>query len=86
MPQEASLEKIRLMALLSVASRAAGGAVALSEVQAALDIPEDQVGAASGCGLPWARNSPLEHAKAAACIQNTACIQIALWHAPVEPT
>jgi translation initiation factor 3 subunit M len=31
------------MALIAVASRAAGGAVALSEVQAALDIPEDQV-------------------------------------------
>lgn len=41
--EEATLEKMRLMALLGVASRAAGGAVALSEVQAALDIPEDQV-------------------------------------------
>ncbi|KAI8472176.1 MAG: hypothetical protein J3K34DRAFT_215264 [Monoraphidium minutum] len=41
--QDASLEKMRLMALLGVGSRAAGGAVALSEVQAALDIPEDQV-------------------------------------------
>ncbi|GBF95695.1 eukaryotic translation initiation factor 3 subunit M [Raphidocelis subcapitata] len=43
MTEEACLEKVRLMALLAVASRAAGGAVSLSEVQAALDIPEDQV-------------------------------------------
>lgn len=34
---------MRLMALLTVASRAAGGAVALSEVRGALDIPEDEV-------------------------------------------
>jgi len=40
---EAALEKMRLMALLGVASKAAGGAVALSEVQAALDVPEEQV-------------------------------------------
>ncbi len=32
------------MALLGVASKASGGPIALSEVQAALDIPEEEVG------------------------------------------
>jgi hypothetical protein len=51
--QDAALEKMRLLALLGVAGRAAGGAVALSEVRAALDIPEEQVGGFLGEGGLW---------------------------------